>query len=146
MAAISRREFMEKAVVGSGVAGFLLANAAEVQANPLGLPIGSQVWPVRSMLKDFPAFVRMMAEIGVTRLELCSPIGYGNEFASLADGKEVRKILADHGLKAESSHFSMGELRNSQEKSIEWAKEIGITQMITATLGENGRATRRSTR
>ena len=26
-------------------------------ANPLGLPIGSQVWPMRSMLKDFPAFV-----------------------------------------------------------------------------------------
>ncbi len=77
-----------------------------------------------------------MAEIGVTRLELCSPIGYGRDFASLANGKEVRKILADHGMKAESSHFSMGELRNSQEKSIEWAKEVGITQMITATLGE----------
>ena len=30
----------------------------------------------------------------------------------------------------------MGELRKSQEKSIEWAKEIGITQMITASLGD----------
>ena len=39
-------------------------------------------------------------------------------------------------MKAESSHFTMGELRKSQEKSIEWAKEVGITQMITATLGE----------
>ena len=77
-----------------------------------------------------------MAEIGVTRLELCSPIGYGEDFASLADGDEVRKILADHGMKAESSHFTMGELRKSQGKSIEWAKEVGITQMITATLGE----------
>ena len=118
-----------------------------LRANPLGLPIGSQVWPLRSMLKDFPAFVKKMAEIGVTRLELCSPIGYGAEFASLADGKEVRKILADHGMKAESSHFTMGELRKSQEKSIEWAKEVGITQMITATLGEGTGATaRRSTR
>jgi sugar phosphate isomerase/epimerase len=77
-----------------------------------------------------------MAEIGVTRLELCSPIGYGRDFASLASGKEVRKILDDHGMKAESSHFSMRELRNSQGKSIEWAKEVGITQMITATLGD----------
>jgi sugar phosphate isomerase/epimerase len=126
---------MEKAVVGSGVAGFLVANASEVQANPLGLPIGSQVYPVRSMLKDFPAFVKKMAEIGVTRLELCSPIGYGKDFASLANGSEVKKILADHGMKAESSHFTMGELRKSQEKSIEWANEVGITQMITATLG-----------
>ena len=88
------------------------------------------------MLKDFPAFVKEIAGIGVTRLELCSPIGYGADFASLADGKEVRKILDDHGMKAESSHFSMGELRKSQEKSIAWAKEVGITQMITASLGE----------
>ena len=102
---------------------------------------------MRSMLKDFPAFAKMMAGIGVTRLELCSPIGYGAEFASLADGKEVSKILADHGMKAESSHFTMGELRKTQEKSIEWAKEVGITQMITATLGEaTGGTTRRSTR
>jgi sugar phosphate isomerase/epimerase len=117
------------------VAGFVAANAAELRANPLGLPIGSQVYPLRSMLKDFPAFAKMMADIGVTRLELCSPIGYGPDFAALANGTKVRMILADHGMKAESSHFTMGELRNSQEKSIEWAKEVGITQMVTATLG-----------
>ena len=79
---------MQRAAVCSGVAGFLVANAAELRANPLGLPIGSQVYPLRSMLKDFPAFVKMMAEIGVTRLELCSPIGYGPDFAALANGNE----------------------------------------------------------
>src|SRR5712672_212003 len=100
MAANSRREFMKRPAV-SGVAAFLVAGAAELRANPLGLPIGSQVYPLRSMLKDFPAFVKMMAEIGVTRLELCSPIGYGQDFASLANGKEVGKILADQGMKAE---------------------------------------------
>jgi sugar phosphate isomerase/epimerase len=136
MRATSRREFLKRAAACSGAAGLLATNAAELRANPLGLPIGSQVYPLRSMLKDFPAFAKTMTEIGVTRLELCSPIGYGGDFASLASGKEVRKILADHGMRAESSHFSMRELRNSQEKSIEWAKEIGITQMITATLGD----------
>jgi sugar phosphate isomerase/epimerase len=133
---MSRREFMKRAVMGSSAAGLLAASAAKVAANPLGLPIGSQVWPLRSMLKDFPAFAGMMGGIGVTRLELCSPIGYGAEFSALADAKEVSRILADHGLKAESSHFTLGELRTSQEKSIGWAKAIGITQMITASLGE----------
>ncbi|HWW02440.1 MAG TPA: sugar phosphate isomerase/epimerase [Candidatus Acidoferrum sp.] len=133
---MSRRQFIEKAAAGSGAAGFLVASAAKLAANPLGLPIGSQVWPTRSMLKDFPAYVKMMAGIGVARLELCSPIGYGAEFSSLADAKEVKKILADQGLKSESSHFSMGELRKHHEKSIAWAKEIGITQMITASLGD----------
>jgi sugar phosphate isomerase/epimerase len=136
MTTISRREFMQKAAICSGAAGLLVASAARVAANPLGLPIGSQVWPMRAMLKDFPAFVKMLAEIGVTRLELCSPIGYGAEFASLANGKEVARILADNGVKSESCHFTMGELRKTQEKSIEWAKEIGITQMITATLSD----------
>jgi sugar phosphate isomerase/epimerase len=100
------------------------------------MPIGCQVWPLRSILGDLHSFVRMVAGIGVTRLELCSPIGFGHEFASLADGIAVRKILADHGMKAESSHFSMHELRNCHEQSIQWAQDVGITQMITATLDQ----------
>src|SRR5882724_8046129 len=136
MTPISRRRFMEKAVISSGAAGFLAASPSNLSAAPLGLPIGSQVWPTRSMIKDFPAYVKMMADIGVTRLELCSPVGYGTEFSSLANGKEVARILADHGMKSESSHFTMEELRKTQQKSIDWAKEVGITQIITATLGD----------
>jgi sugar phosphate isomerase/epimerase len=126
---------MKRAAASCGGAALVAANAAELRASPLDLPIGSQVYPHRSMLKDFPAFCAKMADIGVTRLELCSPIGYGDEFASLTNGTEAKKILADHGMKAESSHFTMGELRKSQDKSIDWAKEVGITQMIVPTLG-----------
>lgn len=132
---MSRRTFIKQAVIGSTAAGLLATASTRATANPLGLPIGSQVWPMRSMLKDFPAFVKMLAGIGVTRLELCSPIGYGAEFASLSDPKEVNRVLSDNGMKAESSHFSMAELRHSHQKSIEWAKAIGITQIITASLG-----------
>jgi sugar phosphate isomerase/epimerase len=141
MRAMSRREFMEKGVA-AGAAGFLAARAPGLVAAPLGLPIGSQVYPTRGLLKDLPAYVKMMAGIGVTRLELCSPIGYGPEFASLANGKDVRALLADHGIKAESSHFSLRELRTSQPQSIEWARDVGITQMVTATLADgNGGST-----
>jgi sugar phosphate isomerase/epimerase len=136
MAEISRREFFRVAAVDAAVAGLVLTAGGKVRANPLGLPIGSQVYPHRALLKDFPAYVKTMADIGVTRLELCSPIGYGADFASLADGKAVRKIMADHGVGCESAHFSMKELREKQQESIAWAKEIGITQMITATLGD----------
>src|SRR6516225_8591416 len=135
MRTMSIREFIERTAIGSAAAGFMIAGSAPAAANPLGLPIGSQVWPMRSMLKDFPAFVKMLAGIGVTRLELCSPLGYGSEFSSLADPKEVNRILADNGIKAESSHFGLDELRKHQQKSIDWAKEIGITQMLVATLG-----------
>jgi sugar phosphate isomerase/epimerase len=136
MTEISRREFLEKAAAGSAAAGLLTSNVENLGANPLGLPIGSQIYPFRSMLKDFPKFVKMMAGIGVTRLELCSPIGYGPEFAALANGDEVKKIMADHGIKAESGHFDLDELRKRQDESIAWAKAVGISQMITATLGD----------
>ena len=84
---------MEKAVISSGAAGFLAASTSYLSAAPLGLPIGSQIWPTRSMIKDFPAYVKMMADIGVTRLELCSSVGYGAEFSSLANGRGVRRRL-----------------------------------------------------
>ena len=131
MAAQSRREFFATA------AAFIATSALELDANPLGLPVGSQIYPLRSMLQDFPAFVKMMAGIGVTRLELCSPDRLDTgEFGVLASGKEVKKILADHGLKSESCHFALDELRMSQPKCIEWAKEVGVTQMLTNSLGD----------
>jgi sugar phosphate isomerase/epimerase len=136
MAEISRREFFRQAGADVAVAGFLAAGVATLKANPLGLPIGSQTYPHRAMISEgnFPGLLKTLADIGVQRIELCSALGY-KEFANLADGKQVAKIIADHGLKCESAHFSMRELRETQEKSIAWAKDVGITQMVTATLG-----------
>ena len=137
MAEISRREFFKKTATDAAVAGFLAAGGvATLRANPLGLPIGSQTYPHRALIADgkFADLLKQMKDIGIERIELCSAIGY-NEFAKLADARETKKIIADHGLKCESAHFSMRELRESQQKSIDWAKEIGMKQMITASLG-----------
>jgi sugar phosphate isomerase/epimerase len=136
MADLSRREFFRKTATDAVVAGFVAAGVAELRANPLGLPIGSQTYPHRQMIKDgnFAGLAKMIAEIGVRSVELCSPLGY-TDFAGLSDGKAVKKILADHGLTCESSHFSMRELREKQPESIAWAKDVGITPMITASLG-----------
>jgi len=137
MAAISRREFFKKTATDAAVAGLLVAAGRTIlRANPLGLPIGSQTYPHRQLIKDgnFAGLLQTLKDIGVERIELCSALGY-SDFASLSDGKEVKKVLTDHGLKCESAHFSMKELRETQDKSIAWAKDIGITQMITASLG-----------
>ena len=142
MAKISRRDFLEIAATNAAVTGFLATSiVADLNANPLGLPIGSQTYPHRAILKqDFPGLMKTLADLGVQRIELCSPFGYA-DFAGLAKGTEVKKILGDHGLKCESAHFSMKELRNTQETSIAWAKEVGITQMVTATLGAGNNPT-----
>src|SRR2546430_1231078 len=136
MAALSRRDFFRLAAADAGVAGFVAAGVVRLRASPLGLPIGSQTWPHRQMIKDgnFAGLAKALADIGVESVEMCSPIGY-NDFAMLSDGKQVRRILADHGLTCVSSHFSMKELRERQSASIAWAKDVGITQMIVASLG-----------
>jgi len=136
MAPLSRREFLKTAATDAAAAGFIAAGVAELRANPLGLPIGSQTYPHRQMIKDgdFAGLAKALADIGVQSVEMCSPLGY-SDFASLADGKQVRKILSDHGLTCVSGHFGMRELRERQAESIAWAKDVGITQMITASLG-----------
>jgi sugar phosphate isomerase/epimerase len=136
MAAISRREFFRSAGGDLAVAGLLVSGMTRLTAAPLGLPIGSQTYPHRAMIKDgnFPGLLKTLGDLGVQEIELCSALGYA-EFAPLADGKQAKKTLADHGMKCVSAHFSMRELREKQDASIAWAKDIGITQMITATLG-----------
>lgn len=136
MAEMSRREFVRKASKDLAVAGLLAGGGTRLTAAPLGLPIGSQTYPHRTMIRDgdFPGLLKTLAGIGVEEIELCSALGY-TEFAGLSDGRQVKKILSDHGMKCVSAHFSMRELREKQDASIAWAKDIGITQMITATLG-----------
>src|SRR5262249_23617436 len=57
------------------------------------------------------------------------------DFAGLTNGAEVKKAIAAHGLRCISCHFGMRELREGQEKSLAWAHDVGITQIITASLG-----------
>jgi sugar phosphate isomerase/epimerase len=141
MAPFSRREFLKKAAADAAAAGLVAAGVADLHANPLGLPIGTQTYPHRAALKqDFPGLMKQLADLGVQRIELCSPFGYA-EFAGLSNGAEVKNILADHGLRCESSHFGMKELRQTQEASIAWAHDVGITQMVTATLGSGNNLT-----
>src|SRR5262245_49075532 len=131
--AISRREFLGQAS-GVAVAG-VLAGRSAVSASPLGLPIGSQTWPHRAALKaDLPGVLKQLASLGVRQIELCSPIGY-EDFTFLPGPAELKRMLTDAGLTCVSSHFTMKELRESQPACIAWAREMGITQVITATLG-----------
>ena len=108
------------------------------QANPLGLPIGCQTWPVReSIAKDFPGTIKTLAASGFQSIELCSPVGYADSgFAGLGkySASDLKKILSDNGVSCVSSHFGINELRKDQPARIAWAKDVGLTQMLVPTL------------
>jgi len=130
MQALNRRTFLTSTAQTTIAA----ALASRLGAKPLGLPIGSQTYPHRARIKDgdFPGLLKDMKALGIETIELCSP-GYA-EFSSLSDGKQTRKIIEDAGLTCRSAHFNMPSLRAKQPEMIAWAKDIGMTQMSTATL------------
>jgi len=141
MSTMTRREFLKTTGKQVAMAGLLSAGAAgalELRANPLGLPLGCQTWPVREMIaKDFPGTLQQLTAAGFQNIELCSPAGYADYgFGGLAKytPAELKKILGDAGVTCISSHFGLDELRKDQPGRIAWAKEIGLTQMLVATL------------
>src|SRR2546429_3951742 len=65
MSTMTRREFVRRTAKHAAVASALCAGAVELGANPLGLPIGCQTWPVREMIaKDFPGTIKVLAAAG----------------------------------------------------------------------------------
>jgi sugar phosphate isomerase/epimerase len=138
MPAIARREFCRIIVAHGAAVGFLSAGVQPLYANPLGMPIGCQTWPVRELIaKDFPQTIKRLAEAGFQSIELCSPVGYSDSgFAGLAQYRpvELKRILSDAGVTCVSSHFSIDELRQDQESRIAWANDLGLKQMVVPSL------------
>src|SRR3984957_1132615 len=138
MAPVSRREFIKTASSSAAAGAILSTDSRTLHANPLGMPIGCQTWPVRAMVaKDFPGTLKELAAAGFQTIELCSPAGYADSgFAGLGKykGSELRKILSDAGVSCVSSHFGIDELRENQQRSIDWAKDVGLTQMLVPSL------------
>jgi sugar phosphate isomerase/epimerase len=127
--------------------GAALGSAALLSHLPFGLSscttkrplsFGFQTWTLRDQLgEDLPGTLKMMADMGYKEVEFCSPLGYSGtpfEKFNTLSGAELHKIIEDSGLKCESSHFNMGELRDQLENRIEWSLEMGITQMIASSF------------
>ena len=135
MPTISRRHFLQAA--SASAATFAFTRVAH--ADPLGLQIGCQTWPVRqSIAKDFPGTLKQLAAAGFKTIELCSPAGYADSgFGGLQkySPAELRKVINDAGLTCISSHYSLDELRKDQPARIAWANDMGMTQMLVASLG-----------
>ena len=130
---MTRRHFLQQ----GAAAAVALTTTPSLLADPLGLPIGCQTYPVRASINpDFAGTMKGLSAAGFQTIELCSPFGY-KEFSSLALYKpqELRRMLNDYGLTCISSHFDSDELFNHAEERIAWAKELGLTQMATASLG-----------
>jgi len=136
----TRRNFMKTAGAALGTAAlmsqFPMSSLAGEKKGPKDF--GFQVWTIREeLVADFPGTLKKMAKMGYSQVEMCSPLGYsesGFEPLNHMSGKEMRKIIEDTGLTCVSSHYGMGELRESLDNRIEWATQLGMKQMVAASF------------
>jgi sugar phosphate isomerase/epimerase len=139
MQTVSRREFLGGSAMGIAVAGSLWQGAVELRANPLGMPIGCQLYPVGKMIaQDFEGTLKQLSAIGYKMVELCSPPSYEKSgFAPLVNMKaaEVKKAFKAAGLGCESCHYQFKELKENLDDRIAYARELGLKYMILSTFG-----------
>jgi sugar phosphate isomerase/epimerase len=116
--AATRREFL--GAVGSGAAW--LSAAGALQAFPLGLPPGLQLWSVREDLnRDEEGTLRQVAKIGYRDLEHYQMPRFPAAFRKRCEGA---------GLKLVSSHFDMPMEEFGSPKTIDGAREMGLEYMV----------------
>jgi sugar phosphate isomerase/epimerase len=119
---VSRRTFLKGALAaGAGAQLFTAAEAwsADMHDKPLGL----QLYTVGAEFDKDPAgTLRKVAAIGYAEVEL-SPL-------SKVPAAEVKKMLADTGLRNPSGHYMLPALLAGAEKAIEDAKALGQQYMI----------------
>ena len=138
----NRRDFLANSSKGFGAAMALsqfplsFFNKSGCKSNTI--PIGFQTFPIRDILaKDFPGTLKMMAGNGYQLVEMCSPQGYETSgFGPLMNIKpsDMKSIISDAGLSCPSCHFTFPELTDKLDDRIEFAQQLGLSQMICSTF------------
>jgi len=118
----SRRSFLRTAASFCAAPAILIETTA-MNANPLDLPIGLQLYTVgKEMDSDPVGTLRQVAAIGYKEVEL-SPM-------SKISSKDLHKMLGDFGLKNPSGHYILPDLQTKLQETIDSAKELGQEYMI----------------
>lgn len=116
----SRRQFLRQAPLG------LTLGARALRGNPLGLPIGLELYTVRDELqKDFTGTLKKVAGIGYKEVELFSFLQ--------KPAAEIRRAMADNGLVCPAAHYELS-LEPQLAREIEYAQKLGLRYMVVAWL------------
>jgi sugar phosphate isomerase/epimerase len=101
MSGMTRRVFLGRAGSLAAVTAMGAALPKWAFADPLGLPLGIQLYVVNADLgKDAAATIKQIAAIGYKEVETAG-------FGSAKTAVELRKLLDEHGLKCPSAHLPL---------------------------------------
>ncbi len=128
----SRREFGKRAALTvAALSTGVVSRTA--WANPLGLPLGIQLYSVRQqMAEDLDMALAGIQAAGYTEVEAAA--------LPKKTAAEVRSALNRAGLNCVSAHHPFAELKTSFEEKLAYDKELGCTFMICSSPGRRSPA------
>jgi sugar phosphate isomerase/epimerase len=124
MRQISRRTFVKTAS-----ASLALVAAGKfptpLMADPLGLPLGLQLYSVRNLLpKDYEGTLKQLGAIGYREVEAAGFFDH-----SVA---QVKQAMQQAGLSCVSSHYPMSKLLPQLDSLIEFNRDVGVKWLVCA--------------
>jgi len=124
---ISRKQFVKSL---AGFAG--LTSVRQISANPLGLPIGIQLYTVRNDLqRDFQGTLQKLAAMGYGAVE-ASVTSEGSIDFNGGAPREFKSKLDQAGLLIPSCHFSPPKDDTEWARRIDTAHELKLEYMLCA--------------
>lgn len=116
----TRRQFLRYS--SAGLAAFTLQRSALAALTQR--PLGVQLYTVRSLAEaDLASVLQQIHQIGYQEVET-----YWNVYTHPA--KQLRQMIADHGLRVPSGHFDYDGLTDK----LEYAKELGVEYVVCPML------------
>jgi sugar phosphate isomerase/epimerase len=125
MHGISRRAFL-KTASASAACSALWNSVPLLMADPLGLPLGLQLYSVRELLpKDYEGTLRQLSAMGYREVEAA---GFFDHSPS-----QVKQAMDQAGLRCVSAHYPMAQLQPKVEEIIQFGKDLGLKYIVCAS-------------
>jgi sugar phosphate isomerase/epimerase len=122
---ISRRTFLKTASASAACAA-VWSSAPRLMANPLGLPIGLQLYSVRDLLpKDYDGTLRQLGALGYREVEAAGFFGH--------TPSEVKLAMDHAGLNCVSAHYPLKDLLPKVDETIQFGKDLGLKYIVCAS-------------
>jgi sugar phosphate isomerase/epimerase len=121
----SRRTFVKTAFASAAYAA-VWSSPPRLMADPLGLPLGLQLYSVRNFLpKDYEGTLRQLGAMGYREVEAA---GFFDHSPS-----QVKQAMDQAGLRCVSAHYPMKDLQPKLEEIIQFGKDLGLKYIVCAS-------------
>src|SRR5271170_4912224 len=125
MRRISRRSFLKTASASAACAA-LWKSVPRLMADPLGLPLGLQLYSVRELLpKDYEGTLRQIGALGYREVEAA---GFFDHTPS-----QVKQAMDHANQHCVSAHYPMLQLQPKVDETIQFGKDLGLSFIVCAS-------------